>query len=954
MPLNKPNWCYQSGCPLAKLGRGFSQPEGQGTLGVLIIGEALGVSEYIDGLPFRPYAQSGAVLERVIKKAGFDRQQFVLSNIVKCQPPNNKLEYMWYEKQACSACCRYTDSIITNYRPRVILALGNVALKHLTGLIGKARTVTHLRGFNFPSLSYNGIPVIPSYHPSYLARGKKNLTGVMIHDLKRAVEIAQQGVPKDIETHYVGFPTVKEAQNYLRLLEKYPAEKISYDIETDYSTKELDESDVVGSGKNITEIQFAHTPGEAMVFPWSGEYISIAKKILALENDKWGWNTIIFDNPILESHDAKINGKIYDLMWAWHHLQPDLPKGLQYVSSFYCPEIEAWKHLVDSDRQLYCAKDVDSLQRIGSKVFNDLKAKGIWRGYNEHVFKLYPVLGKISRRGLPVDVKAQQQFRIELQKSMDEKLIEIQRLHPDELKNLHPKNGYVNGPKDTAGLEQRSFRVMVPRQVVCLTCKGSGRIEGKRPGSSKYCNSCKKGSGQVTSKTEKVEIEVERWVEVTKFMPSSSPQLIKYLKHRNYPIPHSINEPDKETTGAKELEKLYNKTGDPLIGLIMDWRKMSKIASTYIDGWKPDDAGRVHTTYTTHPASGQLSSRNPNLQNIPKHGKLAEAFRKTIRAKDGYKIVSFDMTAFHALMTGFMARDLGFMRLARLGIHDYLTGHLLHLEGADKWLDLSDIELQGILSGVKKAHKDVREKKAKPTVHGYNFGLGARKLYKMYEENFLPTEEQIETFRPKDWARIQRKLEHEAPDAELEYKKYKERIGVNNAQVPLSVMNALFPKIKAYRDDILKMAPEYIITPHGYIRYFWDIKTWDKDKNDYRYGDDAEKAYAFGPSNNAHGELKDRILEIDREGYADQFNLINTIHDSLDFHCEDSLITSCLEIIPQILESPSKILIDQELAPNGLRCGIEASVGQNWASYNKETNPNGMQTVYVTPIERLS
>jgi len=74
-------------CALDDIAEGFSRPEGSGANGVLAVGEALGRGEAHDGLPFRPYAEAGSVLERAFRHCGLSREQFRLWNIVACWPP---------------------------------------------------------------------------------------------------------------------------------------------------------------------------------------------------------------------------------------------------------------------------------------------------------------------------------------------------------------------------------------------------------------------------------------------------------------------------------------------------------------------------------------------------------------------------------------------------------------------------------------------------------------------------------------------------------------------------------------------------------------------------------------------------------------------------------------------------------------------------------------------------
>src|SRR5262249_54420149 len=116
-----------SDCPIPRA-TGFSQPEGKGTLGVLILGEALGEAEARDGLPFRPYAPAGSILDRAIRRSGFARDQFVLWNVVPVRPPNNWLEKAPWEAPAITWGVSHLKRVIHDYRPRCILALGNIAL----------------------------------------------------------------------------------------------------------------------------------------------------------------------------------------------------------------------------------------------------------------------------------------------------------------------------------------------------------------------------------------------------------------------------------------------------------------------------------------------------------------------------------------------------------------------------------------------------------------------------------------------------------------------------------------------------------------------------------------------------------------------------------------------------------------------------------------------------------
>src|SRR5438105_2182096 len=113
----KPSSC--NGCPLEKISDGFSLPEGTGSSGVAIIGEALGWTEYLDGLPFRPRAQAGSKLEECFKLASRElgqpvtRSQFKIFNVVNCHPPGDKLSGASYEMGAIKCCNQYVDKVLS-------------------------------------------------------------------------------------------------------------------------------------------------------------------------------------------------------------------------------------------------------------------------------------------------------------------------------------------------------------------------------------------------------------------------------------------------------------------------------------------------------------------------------------------------------------------------------------------------------------------------------------------------------------------------------------------------------------------------------------------------------------------------------------------------------------------------------------------------------------------------
>jgi uracil-DNA glycosylase family 4 len=167
MTRSKPQSCI--GCACYDHGSDFSQVEGTGSLNVLVCGEASGDNEARDQLPFRPYAQAGSVLQRIFRMAGYDRNQFSITNTLRCRPRGDWLAKSPWEYAAISHCSPNLDAVVAERKPKAIWALGDIAMRTLTGMTGKHRNIMLLQGYVLDSRY--GIPLIASLHPSFIARG---------------------------------------------------------------------------------------------------------------------------------------------------------------------------------------------------------------------------------------------------------------------------------------------------------------------------------------------------------------------------------------------------------------------------------------------------------------------------------------------------------------------------------------------------------------------------------------------------------------------------------------------------------------------------------------------------------------------------------------------------------------------------------------------------------------
>ncbi len=112
------------------------------------------------------------------------------------------------------------------------------------------------------------------------------------------------------------------------------------------------------------------------------------------------------------------------------------------------------------------------------------------------------------------------------------------------------------------------------------------------------------------------------------------------------------------STDVTELERLA-KDGVPIANLVLEWRQLSKLKSTYTDALQEQinkDTGRVHTSYSLSGAqTGRLSSTDPNLQNIPIRTEMGRRIRDAFIAEEGHVILAADYSQIELRLAAHMA-----------------------------------------------------------------------------------------------------------------------------------------------------------------------------------------------------------------------------------------------------------------------------------------------------------
>jgi uracil-DNA glycosylase family 4 len=170
------------GCPLCKLSRSRKNAvpgEGQLSAKIMFIGEAPGRSEDEKGRPF--VGAAGRILDELLKKAGIERSEVFITNIVKCRPPNNRVP----KEDELTACRPYLDRQIALIKPKVICILGRTAYSALLG----GSSITANRG---KIMERAGQKYFLTFHPAAVIYNKGLLSALEADLKKLAVEINKE------------------------------------------------------------------------------------------------------------------------------------------------------------------------------------------------------------------------------------------------------------------------------------------------------------------------------------------------------------------------------------------------------------------------------------------------------------------------------------------------------------------------------------------------------------------------------------------------------------------------------------------------------------------------------------------------------------------------------------------------------------------------------------------
>ncbi len=150
-------------CPLCENRTHVVLGRGNRNASVLFVGEGPGRQEDEQGIPF--VGQAGQLLELALVGLGFREEDYYIANVVKCRPPENRTPL----ESECKACIGYLRAQFALIQPKIVVCLGNVALKYL---MDPGAGISKIRG---QWVLKKDVFFTATYHPAALLRdeGKK-------------------------------------------------------------------------------------------------------------------------------------------------------------------------------------------------------------------------------------------------------------------------------------------------------------------------------------------------------------------------------------------------------------------------------------------------------------------------------------------------------------------------------------------------------------------------------------------------------------------------------------------------------------------------------------------------------------------------------------------------------------------------------------------------------------
>jgi len=411
------------------------KPSGPKDAKIAIVGEAPSAEDDRIGSLFSD--NNGKLLDRLLGLGGIQREDCYITAVTLVRPVKNNFGELYYDKgkkqprEALLESYKRLYKELEEVKPNIIILLGDEALKALTGqtLVSKRRGSVTLT----MTTSGTSFKVMPTIAPDKVMKNWDYFP-LVICDLKRAKEESAFPEVRKIPRTYQVIESLEELS---KMVDSYiKSEYIAFDIET--------------NNNQISCIGFSNNASHAFTIPiclydknfWQVEEEMIVwkeiERLLTCPAKKIAQNAnfdIFFIKKLLK---IKVENFWLDTMNAWHCVYPELPKGLDTITSILTDQ-PYYKDTITTEFYKYNCLDAMVTLECALKIEQEMKEFGVRDFYHHHVHVLVDPLIDMQMRGVLID----KEKRAQAAESMKKDILEKQQL-------LNEIVGYdlnVNSPK---------------------------------------------------------------------------------------------------------------------------------------------------------------------------------------------------------------------------------------------------------------------------------------------------------------------------------------------------------------------------------------------------------------------------------------------------------------------------------------------------------------------------
>ena len=601
IPGQKKKWCKNAQCPY------FERIEvpysGDREADIVIVGDSPGGQDLMPQQPF--VGLPGQILNAVVDSIGYSRSTTFITNACRCLI-NKDDDSIKIQNEALRNCRGKLVKAIQTVKPKVVIAMGAVALKQLTGM----QKITENRGRFFYSEEL-GCQVFVTVHPNFVLRGasrefwkkpqsrrsmKENLLYI---DFAQVKEFLETGKTSTLDTNQYREGTDSDAEKILNTAKV---------VAVDFETTGLD---LANPEVKVLCISICMEEGKPLVFfPLENGQFSPSVNAI-LQHPKI--SKIVAARPFEERvcHNKlgfDMGGQVHDVLVMAHLLDENYNSyGLEAIADIYTP-LKGIKALAEGMRH-----DLESLPREKLIMYNAVDADATLRAFN--------VLRKILKG--------------------DEDLLKYYAHFIQKIQTMFADT-YHNGGKIDAeqlGADEAALTTLIEQLHMQALALIPDAIKEDHEG----------------------KLKLSRNALVSDFLFLHKKGL------RIKPNPHFLTPKTKKPQISEDhLKEFREKT--PFIDLYLRMKKAEKILNTYISKiWeclRPD--GRVYPgTILTRTVTGRTVMAEPTIQTFPTRGEFAPFARRAFVADDGWVFGSRDLGQSEIRVMGWQANDPTILRALR-------------------------------------------------------------------------------------------------------------------------------------------------------------------------------------------------------------------------------------------------------------------------------------------------